>query len=610
MCIVAHGLDDQATDFKEAENGKGASKICVVTTNKINGNPCHTKRAYCLFCEAPLTQIFRHYITKHPTEKEVIKITSSKNRIEKIKYITLLRNLGNHAHNCRVLREGCGDLIVNRRPSFALDPLCYLPCEYCFAYFHKNALFHHKCKVVESKPKGRVAANAVRLLPAPKGMTSSVFQLLTSMNNDKVKLVAKSDSLIIQFASSLLKKYGTSKIINTRSKVREISKFLLEIRKQEELTNISLTDCINTALFKNIVTAVQSLTGFDETTSTYRKGAMVLKVSSHLQSVARIIKAAAIKNSEGEKIDDVDIFLELCSNKWHNKTSSDICKTLLEHKKIIPVPHPEDVFRFSEYLKTEVVQCVLLLTEHASDTINVEEIWRQFVEVTLAQLVCFNRQKFSEIAQLQLDDYHRKTLTNPSKAAQKVMKLMEKKLCALFEHVEITGSRNQTVPILIPHHVRRSIDTLIQFREAANIRSDNTYIFARKMSQNFLRPSDCMRNISLKCTAKEPSTLTSTNFLKHSSKLYQILNMENDRVAQLADLMGYGSMNTEELYRLPNDFQHAEHLSKIFIMMEDAGSSSGSIHKTSLNIKMCRFNKRKNLQAHTFQCKKDNKVGK
>ncbi|KAH3887897.1 hypothetical protein DPMN_011919 [Dreissena polymorpha] len=61
-----------------------------------------------------------------------------------------MRNVGNHLHNVKVLRDGQGQLFVSYRQSHnqrvAADE--YGPCPYCYGYYPKKILWRHtqKCK--------------------------------------------------------------------------------------------------------------------------------------------------------------------------------------------------------------------------------------------------------------------------------------------------------------------------------------------------------------------------------------------------------------------------------------------------------------------------------
>ena len=91
------------------------------------------KRPYCYFCGEAQT-IQRHWMTKHKDETEVIRLAALKDRSERIKYITTLRNKGNHFHNCDTIRAGKGDFLVTYKPKPGATADDYRPCVSCWCY--------------------------------------------------------------------------------------------------------------------------------------------------------------------------------------------------------------------------------------------------------------------------------------------------------------------------------------------------------------------------------------------------------------------------------------------------------------------------------------------
>jgi hypothetical protein len=68
----------------------------------------------------------------------------------------------------------------------------------------KSELWRHKCKFGKLT-KGTVAQQAQLLLPVPAGM-SAAFNGLLSNTKDDVKFMAKSDSLIAEYAKKLIQR--------------------------------------------------------------------------------------------------------------------------------------------------------------------------------------------------------------------------------------------------------------------------------------------------------------------------------------------------------------------------------------------------------------------
>ena len=240
-------------------------------------------------------------MNRHRNEAEVIRLASLRDKQERNMCITKLRNMGNHLHNSAVLQAGKGEFLVTYRPKTGATADDYRPCEFCWCYLLKNELYHHRCKFPKSKKK-RVAADAYMLLPVPAGTSEKVHQLLSGMQDGNIKLIAKTDPLIMEYTSKFVTKKGLQKKVYIRDKVRELARFLLTVWKQDAMKNKTLDECICPGYFKICVKAVNKLAEFDENTATYGKPTLALKLGQALGKVAKIVKRNAIKASSDDRI--------------------------------------------------------------------------------------------------------------------------------------------------------------------------------------------------------------------------------------------------------------------------------------------------------------------
>ena len=138
-----------------SNSGISASRggVTVFETNNVRGKRTYDKWPYCLFCEKPQSKLPRHLTTAHPDEEKVIKWMLEKDDREKRNKLTFIRNLGNHQHNCEVLRSGQGSLIVGYRPNHPVPPEDYGPCSECYVYLVRTDLWKHKCPLKDNSTK-------------------------------------------------------------------------------------------------------------------------------------------------------------------------------------------------------------------------------------------------------------------------------------------------------------------------------------------------------------------------------------------------------------------------------------------------------------------------
>jgi hypothetical protein len=561
-----------ADDSDENQNNEAecVTNVTVLTTNNANGIRKRDKRAYCFFCGTAQTHILRHWFARHGEEREVqhIKCAGKDRRVIEI---TRLRNMGNHIHNCNVLRSGEGDLVVTYRPTNHTDFGNYVPCDTCYAYIHKRELWRHRCKL-RAKTKGRVAANAALLLPAPSGISAVVHRLINGMLDPEIKLIIRNDEIINCYTEKMVHKHSMSKRSYIRSQVTMLCRFLKEMRKRG--STITMKDCIRPSQFQNVVQAVKSVAGYSEESGLYKTPSTALKIGHMLKKCAKLVKTRAIMAKQTDVIEDANFFHELCDSEWADEVSSRALKTIVTNRrnKIRLLPLSDDVALLHRYLNEEITRLVPCLEKAVAENdsrANLERIWKQLASATLAQLITFNRRRSGEVSRMALIDFRSRTRSDMGTDAQKALEPMEQGLCKLFTRVEVEGKRGRTVPILLRKETESALQLMEHTRQVCGIKADNPYVFAMSNSDNYLRGNDSIRIAANSCGAKQPFALQSTNLRKHVATLCQMINMKENELDLLAQYMGHDITVHRNFYRLPNDTLQSATLAKLFLAMEE-----------------------------------------
>ena len=117
----------------------------------------HDKKNACFYYTKEL-KVGRHLQQVHndcpEAEKALSYLSHSKERKRELDRIRLL---GNYVNNNKVLEQGKGELkVVCRHPaSVKGNLLTYLPCMYCYGFFHKGELYRHvhTCEFVNEHDK-------------------------------------------------------------------------------------------------------------------------------------------------------------------------------------------------------------------------------------------------------------------------------------------------------------------------------------------------------------------------------------------------------------------------------------------------------------------------
>ena len=299
--------------------------IEVVTCSKVEGRRKWDKVFYCYYCQKAQKKISRHLKTMHKDEPEVIKMLIAEEEEEKEVLLCKLRNLGNHVHNCTVLREGKGKLLVGYRPSVKSAPQDYVPCEHCLGYFSKGTLWKHQCPVKRTKtPQESKVRQGRLLLPAPPGVKDFLKPIITNMHQDVVYHVVRNDPLILQLAERLFLKLGHDKEQNNyiRGKMREMGRLLIEIRKLTSSPDAGLESFIDPAKFSILVEAARNVARFDGDTCLYGTPSVALKIGHSLKKCVKIVKGKALETSNKALLDRAENLGKLCELDWTDKVSS------------------------------------------------------------------------------------------------------------------------------------------------------------------------------------------------------------------------------------------------------------------------------------------------
>ena len=182
----------------------------------------YDKKYYCLYCKIPQLKLPRHISAKHKDEVEVQNLLSAKGD-ERQKLLTKIRNLGNHHHNIKTLKDGLWTLysVYRGESQKKVSAEHYIPCKFCFGWSGREELWKHiaRCPLnTEKQKKGHVKAGAL-LKPVPRGTSEQFQAVLTSFQSDEVSLAVKNDKLLRMYGERLTYKYGhdTSRHMYIRS---------------------------------------------------------------------------------------------------------------------------------------------------------------------------------------------------------------------------------------------------------------------------------------------------------------------------------------------------------------------------------------------------------
>ncbi|KAI5610799.1 zinc finger MYM-type protein 4-like isoform X3 [Silurus asotus] len=151
--------DDLSDAQNTAESGEELTSSSVIMrplrsrlktgSKRVRAQASRTKKQFCVYCQKSNTKIARHLERMHSKETDVAFALSFPKR-SKRRHMLLeqLRKKGNYQHNIEVIRNGNGDIVMQKQTKRKRSAMEYLPCQYCLAFFLRVGLAKHEnwCK--------------------------------------------------------------------------------------------------------------------------------------------------------------------------------------------------------------------------------------------------------------------------------------------------------------------------------------------------------------------------------------------------------------------------------------------------------------------------------
>ena len=523
-----------------------------------NGSRIWDKKHACLYCSKSYPRLARHLQQVHSGELEVQRaLAFEKSSRERREAWKSLLQKGDFSHNSKVYLEGKGEIIPVKRPKTEREGTSYVQCGYCYGTYLRSQLWRHvKNSHKESTREGMANQHQISSassIPVPSAVKNDFKEnVLNRMTNNQISLIARTDVDIAMFGQRMYLKYARNPhyYSHIRQKMREMARFLQMFRTVDSSVS-SLRDCIDPKKFAICVATVKQLCGYKEENHLFDVPSLAKKIGHSLHKVAGKLRTESLANGNKSLQEKADAFIELYKEEWEVEISHAALETLRIHKYNKPsrIPLAEDLKALSSYLKKRAKEITVL-----PEISQIE--WRDLCEVTLAQIVLFNKRRAGEAERLEVRQYL-DGLQNSKTMQTEILESLsplERKLAEVIDRVEIRGKRGRRVAILLPQDLRNQLDILLRYRQDAAISTENIYIFARPNdSQTPLRATDVLRKFSSACGAKQPETLTSTGFRKHVATVSQMLNLKENELDVLAQFLGHDIRVHREFYRLPED---------------------------------------------------------
>lgn len=491
---------------------------------------------------------------------------------ERHRFLTKLRNEGNHRHNNSVLKQCKGDLVVAYRPKKEVSPDTYVPCPNCKLWVVRTDLWKHnrtcKLKKDNSRASVKIASN-LKALPKP---TSVLFQsVLAGMKVDDISLIIRNDELLCALGERLTHKHGreASKHAYIRSRLRELGR-LLQVMRSKDRQCTSMAEFICPTKFSIILAASKDICGYNEETLSYKTPSLALKLSRNIAMCVEVVRATALEKEDDPVIRKCAAVLDLISLRWPLEVAVNARRTIDENNKskVSLVPLTEDVKKLSAYLKEQIEKSCNLLKEGN----DIHMHYSNLQKATLALLILFNRKRSGEASRITLHDYQKKMNGGDAVESDVIgLSKTEAVLASKLWRMEITGKKSRIVPLLLTETMTSAVDILLHHRGAVGVPSQNIYIFASLSTLQHIRGCDVLREVSTKCGAASPELLRSTRLRKQIATLSQVLNLKDNELDSLAQFMGHDIRVHRDFYRVPDHTVQLAKISKLLMAMDKNG---------------------------------------
>lgn len=564
---LSSSLISSASSSVNTSNSDGSIKVTPLpnATNKSKYN----KKQYCLYCKKAISKLARHLESAHSTQPDVARAFSfNKKSRERRNLLRFLKKRGNFYHNATVASSGAGEMVACRRPSSVRQPDAFRHCKFCQGLYARESLWRHARNCPQKPVDRETPARRKRIqleMPKPNEVHEAVWKIACEMNQDEISLVVRSEKDILSLGESLYngRKPNERRNDYIRQKMREISRLLITARAITPLK--STEDLVMPSNFPHVIQAVRAVAGYDLKSNSYKIPSLALKLGHSLAKVAGIVQCNAIIEKRHAVAESAKQFSTLYEKKWAESISSAALGTLQQAKWNKPqvLPFTQDVSLLHKFLAAESAECINDLEKNPTFT-----SYGNLAQVTLAQVVLFNRKRQGEVSKMELEVFTSRNQSELNPDIMMCLTELEKKLAKHFDRVEIRGKRSRMVPVLLTPDMIVAMNHLVKKRNVCQVHTDNIYLFARPGVLSHYRGSDCLRRYAHQCGAKYPEALTSTRLRKQVATLSTVLNLKDNEMDQLANFLGHDIRVHREFYRLPDSTLQLAKVSKLLMAME------------------------------------------
>nr|XP_046492474.1 uncharacterized protein LOC124224077 isoform X1 [Neodiprion pinetum] len=465
----------------------------------------------------------------------------------------------------------------------------FIPCAKCKGQYAKSVIRHHwrHCTKLRGE-NGRIIMVKGRAIMArihEKAEADVIVRIFAYMREDDIVRTIRYDELIILFANKQYESYSVSQHFfpMIRARLRLLGRFLVAIKR----INAEISDFASIykpGHYDNCIVAVKEVAEYEPRTRKFLHPTVASTLGTLLKQVGEILRSKYIKSEDVQKQKQVEDFLKLHSEDYGTSINKAVTETRSQNirRKKVQLPSTTDIKILQDYLKIERAKYTTILEKKFCYT-----AWQKLAEVTLVSLQIFNRRRPGEIERLQIEDFetHEGMDSFTDKEVFDSMTPEAQRLARNYVRFMIRGKLGRGVPVLVPADTLQCMNLIKKFRHQAKVSDNNPYFFGLHSNDperhKYLRACDLLRNLSVACGAKVPSSLRGTTLRKHIATHCINLNLSDTQVSDLANFMGHHDKIHKEIYRQPIAQRDIVKISKLLELAQGSTSDQRTDQKSA-----------------------------
>ena len=435
-------------------------------------------------------------------------------------------------------------------------------CASCKGFFAAEFFSRHKTNCEKDTSKIIMPISTSLLADTRLRQTSEDFQqdILSTLRNDKVGVLCKSDDVILTIGERLHEKMKRKKdkTMGVRKSVRT------DMRRLENMYLIFLTqenvnrkngNALDMFLRCNFQQLRESIDVYTLKDSSQIKAGLKHVLYYLIKSSSNIMKATYLSRDDDQMAEEIDKFIAVLG-LWKNFIFGDATYHLnKERQKRLRKPQELPLEGDVRKLRNFIVEIIKKIT---NDTYMFwdEHTYVQLRDACVARLTLFNARRGGEPARLLLEEWedakHDKWINKQRVEGLDPIEQM------LISEIKITyqcgKGNNHLVPVLIPKDTIPGMELVCDpsKRRLAGISETNKYLFASTHgSDNHCSGWHVITNMCDKVHIENKNLLTATKNRHRVSTIFATLDLPEKDKQLFYDHMGHSASVNEAIYQAP-----------------------------------------------------------